>query len=1205
MGIPEPVGEPPWDNVFDDEELTWFTLGSTYNLRTTYADFFTLFLLSYLYKSVYIKKQTGSLDNIELHENTDNEKTDEEIESYQSRKQLETIERAKHIMDSDSDIEMKDQMLIAIQDMVEDPLAEKPEIFEVNSWRDRIVYMLFRYSPHFILLFMFIAATVEANLLSFGYVLFSLFFLYKDNWLYRKKNKLWRWGRVYNFAVLVIVVVFQFPYFPSCTPNCTDTCPSCDPYAIQPIIGLYKFEDTSYVFSTQGILFDLIIFLLMSLQAVIFDTSIFQRVANHIIEERTIAVFRAKLKYLQFLRKEARAIKIIEAEKQRRTERLDKIHKYRAEKQYLIASSIAASSVESANNEEILKQGEKSEDSSELIIAPASEFKQPILGVPERDSPLSTSEEEEISLKSELHKEHEIEKEIDSLYTTIEDFLVDDDDNLSETSDSSSLNSDDKKTTKDKLRAYYQKGVYYYHKIYNAIYERIVKYLYNQTFENPDPNQSKFQVCLRGVYHYCLNRSHILCYVAFILNNLVYANLLSLVYPTLAFAFALMESPIPSRLFWRFCIVYTYTIIILKFVFQISVFCICYSAIDWDFWCIQPFCSDDKYSFCSLSYQDNTTILKNLPELFGIIKMTQFFALEVGMDLLVLFTLLLHRNISKKSGLWIYLSDRDETIFNRYLKQKEIKEEKIAEKKEKKKKKKEKIKEYKKQRKEEEKRLKREKKAAKKAKKKGPSIIEEDNTTESDIEKISKINLEKTTKEEKLIDDNDDDIHLSSSFESKNEKLFDDDNLSPKRDNTTYIISTGNPDIPLVMLPPPSDDDEHKSLENEDDIEFTHDISSLSEISIDKKHNKFIFDEEDEEDEEDDEDDDYYEKVEGEAELDISKLNIIPKVKTNLSKIKFYYSRVLSHKATAKDYYVQMVTVQVLAFFYMLLAQNAFSYNPPSEYSFILLESRIPTSFFLMLLFQFLFIIIDRVIYLFRSILAKIIMQYFTLFYYTLMLFFVLPNGRGEQFDEIIVLILFYGMQCIYWWISALQICEGYPVNIQKRWITKSYNMIHRYIFEVYLIIPFLFELRSLLDWTIFDTTLNFFQFMKLEDIYRNVYQVKCKRKAEESSDWYQKQGKLTKNAVGALAFIGLIVLLWFPLFLLSSANPTNQPNGVVSATFDITVTGFPALYHNNQDQNINYASDEQFDTIRQNFKSVSGDEEYDTQVIDLRLVCK
>ena len=39
---------------------------------------------------------------------------------------------------------------------------------------------------------------------------------------------------------------------------------------------------------------------------------------------------------------------------------------------------------------------------------------------------------------------------------------------------------------------------------------------------------------------------------------------------------------------------------------------------------------------------------------------------------------------------------------------------------------------------------------------------------------------------------------------------------------------------------------------------------------------------------------------------------------------------------------------------------------------------------------------------------------------------------------------------------------------------------------------PFVFELRSMLDWTVADTTLDFFQYLKLEDLYATNYDIKC-----------------------------------------------------------------------------------------------------------------
>lgn len=46
--------------------------------------------------------------------------------------------------------------------------------------------------------------------------------------------------------------------------------------------------------------------------------------------------------------------------------------------------------------------------------------------------------------------------------------------------------------------------------------------------------------------------------------------------------------------------------------------------------------------------------------------------------------------------------------------------------------------------------------------------------------------------------------------------------------------------------------------------------------------------------------------------------------------------------------------------------------------------------------------------------------------------------------------------------------------------------------------IPFLFELRALMDWIWTDTCMSLSDWLKLEDIYANIYQIKCQRKSEE-----------------------------------------------------------------------------------------------------------
>lgn len=88
----------------------------------------------------------------------------------------------------------------------------------------------------------------------------------------------------------------------------------------------------------------------------------------------------------------------------------------------------------------------------------------------------------------------------------------------------------------------------------------------------------------------------------------------------------------------------------------------------------------------------------------------------------------------------------------------------------------------------------------------------------------------------------------------------------------------------------------------------------------------------------------------------------------------------------------------------------------------------------------------------------------------------------------------------MYLLVSAWQIRNGYPRLCNDNIITRGYDIVNLVCFQIYTLAPFLFEIRTVIDWTWTDTTMPLFDFIKMEILYWQVYLVKCYRVMDEAS---------------------------------------------------------------------------------------------------------
>ncbi|KHN79281.1 Piezo-type mechanosensitive ion channel component 2 [Toxocara canis] len=264
-----------------------------------------------------------------------------------------------------------------------------------------------------------------------------------------------------------------------------------------------------------------------------------------------------------------------------------------------------------------------------------------------------------------------------------------------------------------------------------------------------------------------------------------------------------------------------------------------------------------------------------------------------------------------------------------------------------------------------------------------------------------------------------------------------------------------------------------------------------------------------------------------------------------------------------RDLYPFMFLLDVLCFFVVSFGYSAFGYGGSGSVVKDISSNRVPITFVVMLIVISVMIVVDRALYLRKAVFCKLIYQFIIVVFLHIWIFFVLPTITYQAAWLNKTAQFLYCVKCVYLLISAWQIRNGYPALCIGNLITHAYGLANMIFFKAFMAIPFIFEVRTAIDWTWTDTSMPLFDYFNMENFYATIYNLKCARTFEKNFPAPRgvPKGIVVKYLMGIPMILILILIIWLPLLAFSLLNRIGMTLIPDNVQMTISVEGYPPLY--------------------------------------------
>ena len=269
-----------------------------------------------------------------------------------------------------------------------------------------------------------------------------------------------------------------------------------------------------------------------------------------------------------------------------------------------------------------------------------------------------------------------------------------------------------------------------------------------------------------------------------------------------------------------------------------------------------------------------------------------------------------------------------------------------------------------------------------------------------------------------------------------------------------------------------------------------------------------------------------------------------------------YYANVVMVPGVGEDWYISYTSVDLLALLMLAVTYSRMTANERLTLQDNVQNNQLPGPMALLLCMSVLQLVVDRMLYVQRCMRLKAAANWTSAVAYCLLYWWwrsnvaVSTHAAGNTY---------FCLKMIALVLSVTQVCRGYPLHRRRdAFTTQPGSLVHYSCFMVYRVIPFLWEVRTLIDWTVQHTALTLQEYLTLEDVYVHVYH--CRERYVGRRSEHAKIGDavthMTKWLFGVSRLALILLALLGPLLYYSTYNPSTVVNKATQLHLELSFFG-------------------------------------------------